>query len=131
MKNTEISRILGEMWRGSTDEEKRVHVEREKTERAKYKIAVAKWKEESEAERNKAAQTEAPASGMMAIGGGMPAEQQQQQHMVPPPPMMAFQDPYGNQVAAPHGQPGPYMYSQYPQYRKSMSVCGWFLVPDQ
>jgi len=49
MKNTEISRILGEMWRNASDDERRPHVEKEKVEREKYKVAAARWKEEFQA----------------------------------------------------------------------------------
>jgi len=46
MRNTEISRILGEMWKDASDEEKAPHIEREARERAKYKINIAKWRKE-------------------------------------------------------------------------------------
>lgn len=45
MKNTEISRILGEQWRNCTDEERRLFVEEEKELRKLYKVALAEWKE--------------------------------------------------------------------------------------
>ena len=45
MKNTEVSKILGDLWRKSTDEERRPYVDKEKVEREKYKIAMSKWKE--------------------------------------------------------------------------------------
>lgn len=45
MKNTEVSKILGDLWRKSTDEERKPYIEREKVERGKYKIAMSKWKE--------------------------------------------------------------------------------------
>jgi HMG (high mobility group) box len=55
LKNTEVSSILGEMWRNLTDEERAPHVDREWQEREKYKIAIATWREENgaklEAER--------------------------------------------------------------------------------
>jgi high mobility group protein B1 len=46
MKNTEVSKILGNLWRNSTEEERRPYVENEKVERGKYKTAMSKWKEE-------------------------------------------------------------------------------------
>lgn len=49
MKNTEVSRILGELWRNLSDEERAPHVERERQQREKYKIAIAAWREENEA----------------------------------------------------------------------------------
>lgn len=54
MKNTEISRILGEMWKEATDEERAPHIENEAEERKKYKVKIAEWKSQ-EAERKKEA----------------------------------------------------------------------------
>lgn len=48
MKNTEVSKILGELWRNCTEEERKPYVETEKVEREKYKVAMSKWKEEQE-----------------------------------------------------------------------------------
>eukprot|EP00531_Pseudo-nitzschia_arenysensis_P019281 CAMPEP_0116124394 /NCGR_PEP_ID=MMETSP0329-20121206/5258_1 /TAXON_ID=697910 /ORGANISM="Pseudo-nitzschia arenysensis, Strain B593" /LENGTH=326 /DNA_ID=CAMNT_0003618373 /DNA_START=196 /DNA_END=1173 /DNA_ORIENTATION=- len=45
MKNTEVSKVLGNLWRESTDEERKPYIEKEKVERGKYKIAMSKWKE--------------------------------------------------------------------------------------
>jgi high mobility group protein B2 len=53
IKNTEISRVLGEIWRNSSDEEKRPFIEQEKVEREKYKKAMAVWKDESENRKEK------------------------------------------------------------------------------
>jgi len=53
IRNTEVSRILGELWRNSSDEEKRPHVEKEKEEREKYKIAIAEWRKEFEKKMEK------------------------------------------------------------------------------
>jgi HMG (high mobility group) box len=49
IKNTEVSRLLGEMWRNLTDEERMPHVERERREREIYKVAIAEWREHHEA----------------------------------------------------------------------------------
>jgi len=46
MRNTEISRVLGEMWKEASDEMKSPHVEREARERAKYKLDIARWRKE-------------------------------------------------------------------------------------
>ena len=48
MKNTEVSRLLGEMWRNASEDERRPHIEKEKEERGKYKIAIADWRKEYE-----------------------------------------------------------------------------------
>ena len=49
MKNTEISRILGGLWRNITEEEKRPHIEQEERERKKYKTDMIKWRKDQEA----------------------------------------------------------------------------------
>jgi len=54
MRNTEISRILGEMWKNASDEEKSPHIEREAKERAKYKINIAKWRKEDSIQKEEA-----------------------------------------------------------------------------
>ena len=54
MRNTEISRVLGQMWKKATAEERAPHIEREAAEREKYKVAIAKWRED-EAVRNREA----------------------------------------------------------------------------
>lgn len=55
MRNTEISRVLGDMWKKASDEEKGPHIEREAVEREKYKIAIAKWKEDEAVRRKEEA----------------------------------------------------------------------------
>ena len=51
LKNTEISRLLGDLWRNTSEEEKRPYVEKEKEEREQYKIARAEWKKEFAAKK--------------------------------------------------------------------------------
>ncbi len=51
MKNTEVSRILGEMWSSATEEERRPHIEREIFEREKYKVAREEFKLEQQAQK--------------------------------------------------------------------------------
>ena len=46
VSNTDVSRLLGEIWRNATDEEKAPYVETEIIERNKYKEVMKKWKEE-------------------------------------------------------------------------------------
>jgi len=43
MSNTDISRLLGEMWRNAGEEEKRSYEEQERKERAKYKKLKEIW----------------------------------------------------------------------------------------
>ena len=46
MNNTDISRLLGELWRAADAVEKEPYVESEKVERAMYNEAIATWREE-------------------------------------------------------------------------------------
>jgi HMG (high mobility group) box len=46
MNNTDISRLLGELWRAADAVEKEPFVESEKVERAMYNEAIATWREE-------------------------------------------------------------------------------------
>jgi HMG (high mobility group) box len=46
MNNTDISRLLGEMWRAADASEKEPYVESEKVERAMYNESIANWREE-------------------------------------------------------------------------------------
>ena len=48
LKNTDISRLLGHMWKKASPEERTPHIEREKEQRGKYKISMADWKEKEE-----------------------------------------------------------------------------------
>lgn len=65
MKNTEISRILGDIWRNASEEERRPYMEKEREEREKYKVAVAEWKEESDAKREADRKAQIEHSSMM------------------------------------------------------------------
>lgn len=79
MRNTEISRILGGMWKQAPESERSPHIAKEAEERKKYKIRIADWKSKEE-ERKKEAQKLL----------------EQQQAMYPPP-----------QQYPPHEQPIP------------------------
>jgi hypothetical protein len=48
-KNTEVSQILGEMWRNMSSEERLPFVDKEESERAAYKTKFAEWRAETEA----------------------------------------------------------------------------------
>lgn len=50
MKNTEVSRVLGNMWKSASEEERRPHIEREARERAQYKKDIAEWRGKREEE---------------------------------------------------------------------------------
>jgi hypothetical protein len=46
MGNTDVSRLLGEMWRNASPKERAPYVEQEEQERAIYKENIKKWKDE-------------------------------------------------------------------------------------
>lgn len=96
MKNTEVSRVLGEMWRNLTDEERRPFVDKEKSEREKYKVDIAEWRKQ--AEEKQEAQRKAQAV--------VPQAAPEQPH--------AYPEQYGVM-----GVPPPFMYPPGYPYRKS------------
>jgi len=56
MNNTDISRLLGEMWHNAPEPERSPYVQKELEERAEYKVAIAKWRlehEQAEMEKKK------------------------------------------------------------------------------
>lgn len=66
MKNTEVSRLLGEMWRNAPEEERRPHIEKEKEEREKYKVAISDWRKEYEEKQEKERKAQAEQAAYMA-----------------------------------------------------------------
>lgn len=109
MKNTEVSRLLGEMWRNAPDSERRPHIDKEKEERDKYKFAIAAWRKDAEARQE--AQKEAAAKWTTAeqqagasVGGG------EHGSMVP------TASGFGRDLGYAHHQPlpGQYMYQPPP-----------------
>lgn len=83
LKNTEVSQILGEMWRNLSAEDRRPFVEREKADREVYKVKSAEWKEESEAR----------------------AEAERHAALAEHPVYLAHVDPAMYGLAPPYGQP--------------------------
>lgn len=114
MKNTEVSRLLGEMWRGASEEERRPHVEKEKHEREKYKIAIANWRKDFDAKKE---------------------EQRKQQAQQPSNPQWSPQySQEGGESTSPQTQyaqppymPAPPSYPPYPSYSYGKLSC--FLPP--
>ena len=43
MSNTDVSRLLGEIWRSASHKERAPYVEQEEQERAIYKATIARW----------------------------------------------------------------------------------------
>jgi len=53
LKNTEISRLLGEQWKAASEEERKPHIERERRERGQYNKDIAEWRRQRD-DREKA-----------------------------------------------------------------------------
>jgi hypothetical protein len=52
LKNTDISRLLGEMWKKASEDDRGPHIDREKMEREVYNVNIAEWrKQKSEEEQ--------------------------------------------------------------------------------
>lgn len=132
IKNTEVSRFLGELWRNSTEEERRPFVEKEREEREKYKVSIADWRKDYEKKKEEQRQLEAirfshsfpnqpapygaqNAPDYITQYHHMPYEQSQGYAM----PSSTAQQHYGHnfplppnppQHYYPHQAPGPYRY---------------------
>jgi len=114
MRNTEISRVLGEIWKKASDEERAPHIEREATERAKYKLDIAKWRKEESLRKEETKQVEMEQAKFTA----------QKQSKYPYPPSSApsmdnqfFYDPQAHGLQRMHPQQfysGSYEYYQPP-----------------
>ena len=116
MKNTEVSRMLGEMWRNASEEDRKPHIDKEKEEREKYKIAIAHWRKEYEAkmEEQRKAQAEQTANWTQVYSpeGGDASN-----------PQAPYGDPNMTYQQPPYMPPPGYAYPSAPYpYRKSILV---------
>ena len=112
MKNTEVSRLLGEMWRNAADEERNPYIEKEKEEREKYKVAVAEWRKEYEEKMEEKRKQQAEQQNWVPPYMGEPID-------VPAPlpyadPNMHYSQPPPYMPPAGYGYPGnPYPYRKF------------------
>jgi hypothetical protein len=122
VKNTEISRMLGEIWRNAPEEVRQPFIEREKREREKYKADIAHWRKEHvvKVEQERKLQFEAasivdPYAHMVYNMGGGGADQD---GGVPPingfSGMQPAQGMFGQPMALPFG---------YRKFRRTLSCC--------
>lgn len=123
IRNTEVSRILGELWRNASDEEKNPHIEREKAQREIYKVAIAEWRKEyekkAEEQRKQAAEQ---AQYLNTYQGG------EQGRDAPPPGhhpqyQQGYGDPHGYNPYGMHPGSAPYGYPPPPGYGAPMGYC--------
>jgi len=63
--NSDISRLLGELWRGTGAAEKRPFLEREEAERRMYKAKMEKWKNDQKLEKSMKSVSSAGSGGKM------------------------------------------------------------------
>lgn len=109
LKNTEVSRLLGSMWRNAPPEDRQPHVDKELGERKKYHVAIAAWRLEDEAKQE--VQRKAQAE-QVALTANMQLTMQGHEQVVGAP-SMPYSDQYGALPPPPPGPPG-YMYPGYP-----------------
>lgn len=112
MKNTEVSRMLGEMWRNASKEQRKPYVDKEREEREKYKIAISEWRVDYENKKEEERKQRAAQQAQQAqwaqqhhqfpapdgTDPNAPPHHYQQPYGVPPPPG----PPYGYPPAPPH-----------------------------
>lgn len=141
MRNTEVSRKLGDLWRTASEEERAPHIEKEKVEREKYKNQIAEWRKEHEEkmeeQRKALAKAQAEHAAQLAsiystaTGNATSNEQEEAQYSYPPggysdPNMMQQQPQYSGQ----HQQQAPaslYGYAgSFPPY--GSVPCKFFIV---
>ncbi|CAJ1932916.1 unnamed protein product [Cylindrotheca closterium] len=107
MANTDVSRLLGELWRAASKEEKLPFVEKEKKEREKYKVAMEEWKKQRESdqeEEHKKRKDLAASWNAYYTSQGVATSESE-------PPLMMTEQIY---MPGPGGYP-PYSYA-HPQY---------------
>jgi hypothetical protein len=70
-KNTEISKLLGELWKKSPAHIRQPHIEREQRERESYKCRIAEWREKRQREEDHAKQQRIAVAEQYVQSGGM------------------------------------------------------------
>jgi proteasome lid subunit RPN8/RPN11 len=115
MKNTEVSRVLGEQWRNLTEMERQPFLEEEKSLRETYKVALSEWKgkegERKELELNRRTeQLECYMQHQQAVVYTQQHARQQQQNVA----MHIQTHPYPQQVFMYPCNP-PHAYPEYPR----------------
>jgi len=113
MANTDVSRLLGELWRAASEEDKRPFVEQEKKEREKYKVAMEEWKKQKEIKEEEERKTQkdlAASWNAYYSSQGVPTSESE-------PPLMMNEQMY---MPGSHSCP-PYSYA-HPQYIRQNNI---------
>jgi len=125
-RNTDISKVLGEMWKNCSEEERNVYIQREAEERERYKLAISAWDEkqaEKVADQEKAQVESIPPDmtgqnnqvqyGQYYDPNYMMGQQQPVNHYAQYPQMQQYQQPsYGMYPTQ------SYSYYSYPQMQQ-------------
>lgn len=100
VKNTDISRMLGEMWRNAPDKIRQPYIDREKSERDKYKLDLEEWRTEREAKLQR--ERKANSNSVPVVDQGYANI-----YMFPPDPYCqpypSLPNPYGRPLPSPYG----------------------------
>jgi len=108
MKNTEVSRLLGERWRNASDEEKEPFIREEREQREKYKVAIAEWRKDFEQKKEEQRRMQSQQYAHMSMQ--YPPPDAGEHHAHPPmhyPPTPGMHPPPSPQHHYGHPPPGP------------------------
>lgn len=122
LRNTEISRMLGKLWREAPEEVRAPHIAKEKEERERYKVRIEKWRNEHdermEEQRKIQAEQAAHAAAVFGQSGGQEAIQSSEQP----------QYNYANAPGAPPGYDQGFM-AQQQQFMGQQQMYGYPQAP--
>jgi hypothetical protein len=128
MKNTEVSRYLGELWRNASEEEKKPYIDREIAEREKYKVAMATWRKEDDIRKEQRRKQEEEHAARWKDQEPGPHEQETMEYPA------THGDPHVHYSAPPppHYMPPTYGYPPYSYPRKftTKMVTYFILLSD-
>jgi hypothetical protein len=79
MSNTDVSRLLGEMWRNASSVERKPYKDQEKRERDDYKVRIQLWREERARVDSASRTSHCKVQTMATNAYPYPVQQQQQQ----------------------------------------------------
>jgi len=110
LRNTEISRILGNLWREASEEDKKPHTEKEACQRKKYKVAIAEWREEDACrkEEEKKVQAKIIAEQQLARTNAVPTNSSLSHHQLTSQLLGDQQHGYFHYPQAGHTAQAPY-----------------------
>lgn len=105
LKNTDISRLLGEQWKNAPEAERKPHIEREKREREQYNKDIAEWRRQRDEEDKAMRKHRQDVVDQWMKSGQLPQFAHQPQQPLPPQPLPPQHQP---QQIQPQQQPPPH-----------------------